>query len=173
MKKTKPTKKKEIDFYQWLRSGLRSLSRKWIPVYTCLANAKVPYKGDNKRRKFSYICNYCKLEHEAKNVKIDHIEPAGKLSRKEDIADFVERLFCPAEGLQCLCSRCHDAKTLTERNPGMTMEEAFIEKEAIKICKETVKNVLDFCESYGYDRALLTNADKRRAAVLEILRSAS
>lgn len=166
----KQTKKKELDFYTWLRSGLRSLSRKWVPVYTCLANAKVPYNGDNKRRKFSYVCNYCKKEHEAKYVKVDHVEPAGRLATREDITPFIERLFCPVEGLQVLCSPCHDAKTLMEKNPGMTMEEAFIEKEIISICKKPVKDVLQFLESYGIVEGV-SNAEKRRDAVSKILRS--
>ena len=41
----------EANDYTWLRSQLRRISRRWPPVYKALVNAKVPYTGDNKRKK--------------------------------------------------------------------------------------------------------------------------
>lgn len=166
-KSTKPKKKPE--FYTWLRSGLRSLSRKWWPVYEALAAAKVPYVGDNKRRQWSYKCAMCTNLFESKMVAVDHKIPAGGLGCKDDIAGFVERLFCGPEGLQVLCHDCHDAKTLSDKH-GYSMEEARLQKEVLAILKSKVEDVKFFCESYGYEPSQLTNPTKRREAVTEILR---
>ncbi len=42
-------------------------------------------------------------------VKVDHIIPVGTLRD-----GFIERLFCPSTGLQCLCGSCHKVKTKLE-----------------------------------------------------------
>jgi 5-methylcytosine-specific restriction endonuclease McrA len=170
--KKSPAKKdkKPVDFYVWLRSGLRKLSRRWSAIYEALDKAKVPYKGDNKRRKWSYVCAECDMLFESKQVAVDHKIPAGALNCKDDIADFVERLFCGPEGLQVLCHECHDCKTLMDKH-GYTKEEAKLQKEAIAICKGKVSDVKRFCYDYGYTDAQLSNPDKRRMAVEQILRS--
>src|SRR5689334_11990647 len=64
--------KKPVEFYTWLRSGLRKLSRRWSAIYEALDKAKVPYKGDNKRRKWSYVCAECDMLFESKQVAVDH-----------------------------------------------------------------------------------------------------
>jgi hypothetical protein len=51
-----------------------------------------------------------------KNVFVDHILPiidpeVGFTSWD----DFINRLFCEREGLQCICGDCHDKKTTNER----------------------------------------------------------
>jgi 5-methylcytosine-specific restriction endonuclease McrA len=50
-----------------------------------------------------------------KETQVDHIVPAGKLSSYKDIAGFAERLFCEADGMQVLCTECHQKKTNAER----------------------------------------------------------
>lgn len=162
--------KKPVEFYAWLRSGLRKLSRRWPAIYSALAAAKVPYKGDNKRRQWSYLCAECDNLFESKQVAVDHKIPAGRLTCKEDVGDFVERLFCGPEGLQVLCHECHDCKTLQDKY-GYSKQEAQVQKEAIALCKRPVKEVKEFCYFYGYADAELSNPEKRRAAVEAILRS--
>lgn len=172
MSRKKATKsKKPINFYVWLRSGLRSLSRKWPAIYEALAAAKVPYQGDNKRRQWSYKCAECSGLFDSKSVAIDHKIPTGQLLCKEDIGDFVERLFCSPSGLQCLCHECHDLKTMMDKF-GYTKEEASIQKEAISICKKSVKDVKQFCYDYGYSETQLSNPANRRKIVEAILREA-
>lgn len=172
MPKKSTKAKKPVNFYQWLRSGLRSLSRKWPAIYEALAAAKVPYKGENKRRQWSYKCAMCSQLFESKMVAVDHKIPAGAMSCKEEVGDFVERLFCAPSGLQVLCHECHDCKTMMDK-VGCTFEEARLQKDVIAICKQPVKNVKEFCYDYGYDESQLSNPDKRRAAVTEILQRAS
>jgi 5-methylcytosine-specific restriction endonuclease McrA len=105
----------EAGFWSFIRSALRQKSRWWKPITQCKADAKRAYKGVSKRQKFEYQCNVCKDWFPDKEVNVDHIVPAGALNCAEDLPGFVERLFCEVEGLQILCSTCHDRKTSIER----------------------------------------------------------
>jgi len=44
-----------------------------------------------------------------------HIHPVGTLTCANDLPQFVENLFCEEHNLQTICSKCHDAKTLKEK----------------------------------------------------------
>lgn len=105
----------ESAFWSFIRSGLRQKSRWWKPITECKLKAKRAYKGPNKRQKFEYQCNICKNWFPDKNVNIDHKIPAGSLNCAEDLPGFVNRLFIEIEGLQCLCSNCHNTKTQNEK----------------------------------------------------------
>lgn len=96
-------------FFGWLRSRLRRMSMiGWKPVSAVRKDAQVPYKGDNKRRKYSYICSECKKEVDGKSCAVHHKVPAGSLKSFEDLADFCRRLFVEKSGLILLCNSCHD-----------------------------------------------------------------
>ena len=163
----------EANDYTWLRSQLRRISRRWPPVYKALANAKVPYTGDNKRKKWWYECADCKQLFDGKNVSVDHIEPVGTLLKKSDIADFIEKLFCSADKLQVLCDNCHDLKTYMERY-GVDRQSAIIEKKVIAFGKlSTEEQKQKLTEIYGNDKiSSLTNKSKRLAAYKEWLKGA-
>lgn len=163
----------EANDYTWLRSQLRRISRRWPPVYKALANAKVPYTGDNKRKKWWYECADCKQLFDGKNVSVDHIEPVGTLLKKSDIADFIEKLFCSADKLQVLCDNCHDLKTYMERY-GVDRQSAMIEKKVIAFGKlSTEEQKQKLTEIYGNDKiSSLTNKSKRLAAYKEWLKGA-
>lgn len=105
----------ESAFWSFIRSALRQKSRWWKPIALAKQRAKRVYKGPNKRQKFEYQCNICKNCFPEKDINVDHIIPAGTLSCKEDLPGFVERLFCEVEGLQVLCSDCHNIKTKNEK----------------------------------------------------------
>lgn len=105
----------ESAFWSFIRSGLRQKSRWWKPITECKLKVKRAYKGANKRQKFEYQCNICKNWFPDKNVNIDHKIPAGSLNCAEDLPGFVNRLFIEIEGLQCLCSNCHNIKTQNEK----------------------------------------------------------
>ena len=102
-------------FWSFLRSGLRSKHQKYPPRYAVLAAAKRPSESDNKRLKWEFQCNECKLWHPQKNISVDHIIPCGSLKSYEDLPGFVQRLFVGVDGLQCLCSECHAKKTLKDK----------------------------------------------------------
>lgn len=105
----------EAMFWTMIRSALRHRSRFWKPIALAKQKAKRKYKGPNRRQKVEYQCNECKNWFPDKMVSVDHIEPAGRLQCFNDIAGFVERLFCEVEGLQVLCDTCHDRKTKNEK----------------------------------------------------------
>ena len=108
----------ESAFFSFIRSALRQKSRWWKPIQECKKAAKRPYSGENKRQKFEYLCDECKLYHPEKNIEIDHIVPAGSLKSAEDLAGFVTRLFCEIDNLRCLCKQCHLIKTNKEKENG-------------------------------------------------------
>jgi hypothetical protein len=105
----------EAAFWSFIRSALRQKSRWWKPIAICKLNARRDYKGPLKRQKYEYQCNKCKGWFPDKKINIDHIIPAGSLNCANDLPQFVERLFCEVENLQCLCTPRHHAKTLKQK----------------------------------------------------------
>ena len=94
-------------FFGMIRQALRNKSRWWKPILAVKNAAKIPYKGINKRRKFSYICGQCKKEFDSKLVSVHHKIECGTLRTFDDIGPFCERLFCKKEALILLCKTCH------------------------------------------------------------------
>jgi hypothetical protein len=105
----------ESAFWSWIRSILRQKSRGWKPISKCKANSRRLYKGPVKRQKYEYQCNICKQWFKDAEISIDHKIPCGSLRCAEDLPEFIERLFVEVDGLQTLCSTCHDFKTKNEK----------------------------------------------------------
>lgn len=105
----------ESAFWSWIRSGLRQKSRWWKPASEAKNLARRPYIGKNKRQKWEYKCAECAHYFKAIEINVDHIVPAGTLKVYGDLPGFVERLFCEVDGLQVMCTKCHDIKTAKER----------------------------------------------------------
>lgn len=105
----------EAQFWCFLRSNLRLASRKWAPRKHALEAARRPNESENKRLKWEFQCAACFNWFPHKEIEVDHIVPAGSLRSFEDVAGFVERIFCEQYGLVVLCERCHQAKTKLER----------------------------------------------------------
>lgn len=106
----------ESAFWSFIRSALRQKSRWWKPISLAKTKARRTYKGPNKRQRYEYQCNECKLWFPDKHVNVDHIVPAGSLMKADDLPGFVERLFCEVDALQVLCTTCHDKKTKLEKD---------------------------------------------------------
>lgn len=83
------------------------MSQAWKPIQEVKKAAKVPYVGENKRRKFSYKCSKCLNNYSDKEVAVHHIVPAGSLKSFEDLGSFCKNLFIEKEGLILLCDSCH------------------------------------------------------------------
>lgn len=94
-------------FFGWLRSRLRKMSQAWKPIQEVKKAAKVPYVGENKRRKISYKCEKCQNLFSDKEVAVHHKIPAGSLKSFDDLPDFCRRLFVEKSGLELLCYNCH------------------------------------------------------------------
>lgn len=173
------TKKKSVkkpyddkQFFVWLRSALRSASRKYPPIFQALAAAKRPYTGNNPRQKVCYECASCGIMASTKEVAVDHRIDCGKLSSWDDVQGFMERLFCGPNGLDVLCHICHDRKTYSSKH-NVSMEEAALMKDVLLLLKKPVKDIIVFCKDYGYTDAQLSNASKRREVVYNILKEKS
>lgn len=95
-------------FFGMIRSCLRQKSRWWKPIMKVKNDAKIPYVGTNKRRKFSYVCSECFKEFDSKQVAVHHKIECGTLKSFDDIPAFVKKLFCEEDGLILLCGSCHD-----------------------------------------------------------------
>jgi len=95
-------------FFTWLRNKLRRASMYWHPIAQVMKDAQVPYKGPNKRRKYSYECSECHGIFSRKSVKAHHIVECGQLNSFADLSGFAERLFVEKSGLRVLCNKCHD-----------------------------------------------------------------
>ena len=98
----------EAAFFQWLRQILRRASMYWKPISQVRKEAQVPYKGSNKRRRYSYICSKCLKEFPMSGIKVHHKIECEGLSSFADLSSFAEKLFCEKDGLEVLCSKCHD-----------------------------------------------------------------
>jgi hypothetical protein len=108
----------ESAFWGYIRSMLRNGSRWWKPIKQCKENAKRAYKGTRRMQKWEYQCKECGGWFMEKEIAVDHIVEAGTLTCKEDVGDFVEKLFVEVDGLQILCNKrldgvesCHKKKT--------------------------------------------------------------
>lgn len=106
-RKTKPA------LHSVIRSALRDAWRFSEPWQTARKRAAI------RGLRGWFRCAWC--EKMTDKPKVDHIEAVGPApgSRGAD-ADctwdrLIERLFCPADGLQILCKECHDMKTKIER----------------------------------------------------------
>lgn len=170
--KKKTAKKAIFDekkFWTWLRSGLRSMSRRYPPIYEALAAAKRPYTGHNKKQKVCYECAKCGVLESAKNVAVDHRIDCGKLASWEDVQGFMARLFCEKDGLDVLCHQCHDVKTyMTKYN--VSEADAIAAKEVARIMKLPKEKILAMCQKAGYNVSTLTNAAKRKTAITTIVK---
>ena len=99
-------------------SVLRAGARRWPPKYETLADACVGQKINAKTGRLAkhYICNMCKEEFTSKDVEVDHIDPVVSIvDGFIDWNEFIKRLYCGKENLQCLCIPCHRKKTKEER----------------------------------------------------------
>lgn len=101
----------EAQFWSFIRSKLRNASRWWKPITQVRNDARRPYKGENKRQKWEYMCSNCKKWWNVKEVEVDHIIEVGSLKSAEDLPGFVERLFCEKQNLRLLCKHCHSQST--------------------------------------------------------------
>lgn len=104
----------EARYWQFIRSALRQAFSKYPAKFAAKVAARRTVTG--KRHRYEYQCNHCEHWFKDKEVQVDHIIPAGSLRCYDDLAGFVERLFCEPRDLQVLCKPCHAIKTKEERN---------------------------------------------------------
>lgn len=109
----------EARFNSFIKSALRTASRKWPPKYECLNEACVGQKINVKSGRLAkhYKCAQCGGEFPAKDVQVDHIAPViDPSSGFINWDDVINRMFCEKTNLQVLCTDpCHKSKTMAEK----------------------------------------------------------
>lgn len=108
----------EARFRAFVVSALRAASRRWPVKYAVMKKACIGRKVNAATGKLAlhYACANCAAHFPATNIAVDHIKPVVDPKQGFQGFDvFIERLFCEADGLQCLCKECHAVKTQDER----------------------------------------------------------
>jgi len=106
-----------VDAFKWIKRYIEEVSYKWSPRSKALEKSKRPSQLKDKRTRYQYQCNHCKVWFKRKEVQIDHIIPKGLYS-KETFFIWLDRLFCEESGFQVLCIPCHLKKTNKEKKEG-------------------------------------------------------
>ena len=91
----------------FVKGLLRRGTFHWRARTEAMTNARV--------ERGKYKCSQCQDLFGPKEVALDHILPV--VDPKVGFTtwdDYINRLFCPAEGFQVLCHGCHDVKTQIE-----------------------------------------------------------
>ncbi len=90
--------------YAAIRNAMRKLWM-WGPARREALRAARIYPG-------VYLCSGCVKAFKAHEVDVDHTVPVGptpgsRLGLGRSWDEFIKALFCPVEGLRCLCKGCH------------------------------------------------------------------
>ena len=129
-----------------------------------------PPKGYVGRAKKLGKCHYCSQMFAASSLEVDHVKQAGECNSWETAYKFLYNLLDCNNNWVLACKPCHKVKSYAERT-GMDFKDALAEKRAIEFLKvHDVEFVLDYCKDFGYNSRSLTNATKRRAALVEIFK---
>lgn len=103
-------------WWSFLRSLLRSGWNRYPVKYAVLKEKRLKNDGRfSAKTKWMYECAECKEMFQQKEIQVDHKTPAGTLKSYEDIAGFVQRLFCGKGDLQIVCKKCHKKLTKLEK----------------------------------------------------------
>lgn len=107
----------ESRYQSFVKSVLRSGSRKWPPKFETLNSAKRGKQVNAKTGRLAehYECAECHKLFPAKDVQCDHIKPVVPVTGFETWDNVIENLFCEEDNLQVLCKPCHKLKCQEER----------------------------------------------------------
>ncbi len=95
---------------------LRRASFRWKPRGEAEKKFRVPNGTfKNGKTKYGYQCAHCNEIFMKKDVCTDHIIPVVGEEGFTTFDEYIERMFCDADGFQVLCSSCHDEKTAIEK----------------------------------------------------------
>jgi len=98
----------EARMASFIKSALRGASNRWAPKHNARKAARI---ARNR-----YSCSLCHHIVGNKDIAIDHIKPVvdpirGFVSWDE----YIQRLFCEADGFRAICKDCHDKVTANQR----------------------------------------------------------
>lgn len=163
--------KTEAAFWTYLRGGIRRLWATYAPKIAFKNSLlEAPPAGYTGRAKKLGKCHYCSGMFAASSLEVDHVIQAGTCNSWETAFQFLYKLLDTNSNWVLTCKPCHKIKSLAERK-GIPFKDAIAEKKAIAYTKcHDVKSQIDFCVSHNYNARSLTNAAKRRAALVEIFK---
>lgn len=116
---------KHFNLESWLMNGLRSICRRYPPIYNKRNEGKITYyitsKNGKQMKRVKHICSLCNKEMKNDEVRIDHIDPivpvTGKTLRENGKVDWnpiIDAMFCDSSNLQKCCHTCHSEKSRLE-----------------------------------------------------------
>lgn len=162
-------------FFSWLKGCIRrSWNRHPAKVELLKKNrVKIPNENPRSSKRFPFVsgqvCSVCKDTFPEKECQVDHVlEETASLTQLSDIQLCVEKLLVVSESdLRIVCTSCHSIISLSQKL-GISFEDAQIEQKVIALCKD-LKKCLAFLEQRGYTGITVSNAEKRRNLVRQIL----
>lgn len=104
-------------FKAMIKNSLRNKSRFWKPKQQAKKDAFIGMRINKKsgRKAKHYRCAICGEAFPDKHIELDHIEPVVGEKGFQTWDIYIDRMFCDADGYQCLCKECHLHKTNKER----------------------------------------------------------
>lgn len=168
--------KSEAEFLAWVRGVLRrGWSKHPIKLEFIKKNRKrIKNPNPKNAARFPEVwgmtCAMCKKDKAQAEIEIDHISDKGGTFKKlEDAVEYMRHLFMVNfSKMRSVCKPCHKIVSHSQKM-GVSFEEAEIQKRVIAVMKDT-QNVLAICKKYGYSSDMLSNATKRKAALMAIFK---
>jgi len=157
--------KDEKAYFNWLRSSIRRVwTRHPIKIaYKQSRRYKAPV-GRNNKDVWVSDCEMCGKQ--SRDCEVDHIEGGYGFKDWQSFTEWSKMiLWVTFDDLRELCKDCHAAVTLSQKL-SIPLEDAFIEKQVIEICKSKKDRVF-IKENNEIPKS---NAAQRREQVREILR---
>jgi hypothetical protein len=161
----------ESALMSWVRGGIRrSLWNRHPVKISFIKKNRIKIPNPNPRGNVKEVWGgVCAMTGELfvlKNLEVDHKYGGHSLRKIEDVQKFIEGIvFVTEDDLQFISKDAHRIKSYADRM-GLSFEEAWVEKEAIAICKS--KKDKQWLTERGV--IPLSNAKKRREQILEVLR---
>lgn len=159
-----------VAFFTFLRGCLRKAWSRHPTKLNVLKKQRIRIPNPNPKGKVSEVwgavCAMCNGTFVLKDIQVDHITPAGTLTKREDIQAFAEKLlFVTEDGLRLVCKGCNSALAYADKQ-GMSFQEALAEKQAIAIIKDKKDKI--WLEARGILPA--SNVTARRKQIIDILK---
>lgn len=143
--------KSESAFLSWIRGNVRRnlWSRHPVKIEFIKNNRiRIPNPNPKGRAKevWGAVCALTGETHVLKDIECDHIKGNHSLTSIDDIQSFIEGIVLITEDdLQLVSKDAHKIKSYAERK-GISFEEAKIEKEIIRLCKDDKLVVAELTE---------------------------
>lgn len=158
--------KDEKAYFNWLRSQIRRIwSRAPVKLaYKMSRRYKAPV-GKFGKDVWVSDCEMCGQQH--RSCEVDHLHGGYGFKDWTSFCEWSKMiLWVTFDDIRELCPDCHAAVSLSQRL-GISVKDAFVEKEVLEICKRPAKEIDKWLAEHGAVTA--KNKDARRDAVRLVL----